>query len=507
MAFYEDQDEAQDPNAQTPGVQTQSSSSVITPNASGPGGSSAPAAKTNSPDRPGNFVNLQDYLNANKTQAAKLGDQASGVINQSADNARQSVSSLNQEASDKIKPVNSLSTDVSDRIKNNAESLSPDERTQVKNTEKATYQGPQAYTDLNGYQAAADATQKASQNIDNSGTEQGRMGLISQINSKPRTQGMNVFDNALLQAGGGREKLAQASTANQDVKGGLDSASQAIQGQIGRADDPSTPDIDESAGAIGTTNKAQADASKTVQDALSAWSAGFQPKVTQAQQGLVDLQNRVTGDISDNPYNLSDETMNLLGLNRGERVFNNNLSGYLTQASPSDVNAANVASPEDYARYAALADLAGDQSNILDPANIGKAGTAPTMTADPQKLKQDIEKSQVAYDNAYKNSTDNVVMSDFIPPDRDGHGVAQGAFSAAAGMTPEYIENVYIPQLKQKTTSDWDEHAFVWAADALQKSVDQWRKNQGYNNIVNGYGTGGDLVAPPTFNGGFKNKI
>ncbi len=142
MAFYNSQeDENQQANSSSPGAQTQSSgSSVITGNSGT--GSSAPGAsapKTNSPDRPGNFVNLQDYLTANKTQASKLGDQASGIINQSADTARQGVSTFNQEASDKIKPVNYLSSDVTNKIQNSAEALSPEERAQVKSTENTKY--------------------------------------------------------------------------------------------------------------------------------------------------------------------------------------------------------------------------------------------------------------------------------------------------------------------------------------------------------------------------------
>lgn len=484
MAFYnsqEDEDQ-QNANASSPGVQTQSGSSVITGQGAGGG---APQQKAAAPDRPGNFVNLQDYLNANKTQAGKLGDQASGVINQSADAARQGVSSFNQEASDKIKPINSLAPDVSDKIKNGAEQLSPEERAQVKSTQSARYQGPSAYTDLNTYQSAADSTQKASQNIDNSGTEQGRMNLVSQINSKPRTQGMNVFDNALLQSGGGREKIAQAATANQGVKGGLNTATQAVQSQIGRADDPSTPDIDESAGAIGQTNKAQADAYKQVQDALGAWTSGFQPKVKQAQDNLVGLQNRVTSDIGDNPLNLSDETMNLLGLNRGQRVFGTDLNSYLKQANPSDINAANVASTEDYARYGALADLAGEQSPLLDPKNASMAGNTPGLTADKQKLQADIGQSEQNYDQAYKTPGGVNEFGD-LPPEY-------------AGYSPEYLENVILPRLQQ---------GGYGGASEVRSALDRWKASQGYNNIVNGYGQNNDQTTPSTFPGsGSRHKF
>jgi hypothetical protein len=509
MAFYdaeEDQDQ-QAANAQGPGVPTQSGSSVIT-GAQGSGGSSAPQAKSQAPDRPGNFVNLKDYLNANKSQAGKLGDQTANVINQSATSARDNVSALNQEASQKIQPTQFLSSDISNRIRNNAESLSGDERQGVKNTEKATYQGPSSYADLNSYQAASDATKKATANIDNSGTEQGRMGLISQINSKPRTQGMNVFDNALLQSGGGREKLSQAANANRDVRGALDSSSQDITGKIGRADDPSTPDVDESTGAIGQTNKARLDSLNTVQEALGAWRNGFQPKVSQAQQTLSDTQNRLTQDIANDPLHLNDETMSTLGLNRGDRIFGADLNSYLNPASPSDITAANVASPEDYARYGALADLAGEQNLLLDPNNAGQAGTAPKASANSQKLRSDIEKAKQAYDSQYSSARAGVLDPSFmsgVPGEPGGYeGAGSAIGSGLSTATPEELESKWLPAMKNfVNASPWNGWMSNWIS-GVEKSLDQWKKNQKYNNVVNGW-NGQDEA--PTFSGRIIKKV
>lgn len=482
MAFYDEEEDQQDPNAQQ-SVQNPNSS-VITGTPGG-GGGSTPGAKANAPDRPGNFVNLQSYLSANKSQANKLGDQAAGVINQSADQARQGVSALNQEADEKIKSVGMLGDDVSNKIQTAPETLTPEERQQVKSTKAATYQGPESYVNLNSFQQASDSKQKAQQNIDNSGTEQGRMGLISQINSKPRTQGMNVFDNALLQSGGGREKLSVAANANQDVKTGLDQATEAIQGKIGRADDPSTPDIDESAGAIGQTNKSSADALKKVQDALSGWTSGFQPKVTQAQQNLVDLQNRVQSDIGDNPLQLDDETMQLLGLSRGQRLYNNNLSNYLKPASPTDINAANVATNEDYTRYAALADLAGDQSLLLDPANASKAGTAPKMTADGEKLQGDINQAKSNYDASFKTVG---ALNNYAG------GGTPGYYSE--NYTPEQIEQEIIPMMLGPLP-EWSAPASRQMAAVLKEAIEKWRADQGWNNVVNGFGLDGNMEEEP----------
>lgn len=514
MAFYDENDEEEKgADAQGGGVQTSAESGVISGSGGAGGSPQAPAQAQGAPDKAGNFVGLKTYLDANQRQAGKLGDQAAGVIGDSANQARQGVSALSQEAQEKVKPVGMLDQGLGQKLQSGAENLSGDERNAIKKTASSTYQGPQTEMDLNAYQNAADSTNKAVQNINSSGTEQGRMGLISQINAKPRTQGMNVFDNALLQAGGGREKLAQAATANQDVKGALGSAGEAIRGQIGRADDPNTPDVDESAGAIGQTDAARNDASKRVQDALSTWRSGFEPKVAQAQQALVDSQNNITKDIGDNPYNLSPETMQALGLSGDTHLYDLDLNSYLQPASPSDVNASNVASAEDYARYAALADLSGDKSGILKQENAGMAGTAPKMGVNFSKLNQDIKGAGKSFDQKFNNY--QMSENDFAPAfaSSDVHKPNVTALTMPAmNKSPAWLENVYLPHLQQLAqagqlpkasdplfggtggiTSDWNGddsqgfgmQTFQRAIKGLTESLSKWKSNQYYNNVVN----------------------
>lgn len=460
MAFFREDEELQDEEGGGQGATAPISAGSAVISSAGGGPSPNPGQKA--PDKSGNFVGIHKYLEANKNQGAKLGDQTAGIINQSAQDARTKVGELSSAADQAIKPVMGLSDDVKGKISSGAETLSAQERQQIKDTAAAQYKGPKAATDLgDAYTNAQKASQTATQNISNADTEQGRMNLVTQINSKPRTTGMNVFDNALLQAGGGREKIAQAAGQNQDVKGALDQATQEIQGKIGRADDPNTPDVDESTGAIGATNKAQADAYKSVQDAMNAWKQGFQPKVAAAQQGMIDQQNRVTQDIADNPYGLSEETMALLGLNEGDQLFGIDLNNYLGSASPSDISAANVASAEDYARYAALADLAGEQDLMLRPEDSSMAGKIPQYAPDTMRLKQDRAAAQQAYDNAYKNSRGGIFQN----------------------FTAQEVENSVLPyyrNLAANTSGDFYQNLL----NQIQSSFDQWQRNQLIGNVV-----------------------
>lgn len=491
MAFYqENEDEQQDPN-QAGGIQTSQSSGVIGADGStGQGASPSQPKAANSPDKPGNFVGIQQYINANKPQASKLGDQTAGVINNSALQAQGAIQGLTSEASEKIKPVASLSDDVKNKINSGAEVLNPEERRQIKSTTAAQYQGPQQVADLQSYQSAADATNKANQNIENSGTEEGRMNLISQVNTKPRTQGMNVFDNALLSAGGGREKLAQAAQANAGVKDNLLQAQGAIQGQIGRADDPSTPDVNEATGAIGQTNAARDDAYKTVNDALTNWKSAFQPRVQQAQQDFTGLQQRVTQDIADNPYGLDQETLQALGLGGGERLFNLNLNDYINPGSPSDINASNVATSEDYARYGALADLAGETNPLLDQANIGQAGKAPKFSANSQKLRDDIMNAMNSYNNKYETEKGGILNNSYLSPDLSYYAPMQNA-------TAKELQDQWLPYFQNLAQNPDVSSGFGNAAlnkmmaDGIRASIEEWQKGQGYTNVATSNQSGG----------------
>lgn len=317
------------------------------------------------------------------------------------------------------------------------------------------------------------------------------MGLVKQVNTKPRTQGIDTFDNALLQAGGGREKLATIADQNKDLTGLMDQTSTNIQNKIGRADDPNTPDVDESSGAIGQTAKSQADAYKTIQDALNNWKTGFTPKVSQAQQQLIDQQNRISQDIANNPYSLDQETMDLLGLSSGQRVFGTNLGEYLNQVNPGDINASNVASAEDYARYAALADLAGDQSNILNPENAAMSGTAPKLSANQTKLQQDLAAAQAGYENLYGNARSGVLNSSYLlnPNAQEGYaGYIPGAMTDRRDLntaTPKELEEFWLPLFTQAANNyGANRGAYDETAAAIQRSLDDWKSNQSYNNVI-----------------------
>lgn len=479
MAFYKDEEEeGQDPASQQGGVSLGGETATLSPGAGGGGqGPMGPQGAAGAPDKSGNFVGITKYLNANKPQAAKLGDQAAGVIDTSANQARDSVNTLNQEADEKIKGTGSLGADILGRIKTGAETLSDQERDVAKKTAAAQYTGPKAVTDLSNYQGAQKATQTATQNIQNSGTEEGRMGLISQINSKPRTQGMNVFDNALLQAGGGREKLSQAAERNKDVPQALDLASQNAQTKIGRADDPTTPE-NEAAGAIGQTAASKDEAYKTIQDSLAAWKQGFQPKVTDAQNRIAQQRASLVGDVGDNQLDLDQETLDLLGIRAGQGIYDLKLADYLGNTSPSDITAEGVAGDEDFARDAALSDLAG-QAGLLDQSKRGEAGKAPTLAADKERLRSDLTGKEQAYQQAYTGARGGSVTTNSVLGAM-GLDPANPLGAQLFNATPQEIEQVWIPKF-----ANGSDGYLRSKAPLLEQALAKWKGDNFSGNVVN----------------------
>lgn len=287
---------------------------------------------------------------------------------------------------------------------------------------------------------------------------------------------MNVFDNALLQSGGGREKLAQVAQANQDLVPMLDSTTQSIRSQIGRADDPSTPDVDESAGAIGTTNQVQKDSYQKIQDALNSWKTGFTPKVKSAQDDLTARQNAINQDIGGTDYLYNQNTLDQFGLQDGDHLYDVDLKNYIQNVSPSDINAANVASAQDYARYAALADLAGDQSGILKPEDVSKAGTAPNFTIDSVKLKGDL----AAKAKAFNDTLDS----------KGGIGSVLGiqlGNSSVIGNTN--LKDLSIREAEQFLTDLKNQYGRGSELvnnyyDAIMPKIAEWKSSQFYNAIA-----------------------
>lgn len=460
MAYYEDDDlEQQDPNApQQTGPQ---GSGVI----QGGGVSGAPQAPT-APDRGSNFVGINQYINANKPQAEKLGDQASGVITNSANQARESVNNLNNEFNQKAGSAQTIDQGVLGKV-NQAETLGDQEKEQIKSAYNAQYGGPNSLQDLSEqYNDAGKKLSTAKQNVEASNTEEGRQGLVTQINSKPRTAGINNFDNILLQTGGGREKLAQAASANQDV-------TQDVLAQNNLAAQQKAADI-----------KSQTDATRqqtqgAVTSASQSLGKSLEQRLKEMRDGTTAKNNAIAQDLGDNAYGLDQETMDALGLSDGVRGYGIDPNSYLKQGDVNSMNIGNVAKQEEYARSQALADLAGGQG-LLDQANISQAGTAGMYGSnfDKERLKGDIEKKDADFQKTYK--TDKGVAEQFLNQERKNLGFTQ-VDPNLKGATLEEIESKWLPEYRKYSQSRPGDELSKRSLLALENTIANFKNAAGYN--------------------------
>lgn len=393
MAYYNDQDDEQlknDPNAPA-GVQTAGESGTITgQGAGGPGGAATAAAEPQStgasPGASGQFVGIKQYLDANKPQSAKLARDVSGYAEGLGNEARsqlekgtnsfnqavdQNTVNLNQELVDqaKIDPV---------KIANDKDQLD-----QFKKMRDAQYKGPSSFDESEFFQPVKLAVNKATEAASNTGTESGQKQLLSQLQTAKKgkvNQGALSFDSALLQADpNAKNILAETRKGLEDIPGNLTKAQEDALKRVSgatQASDATKSAIQSSfSGDTGVQSLLEKELQKKAQDASNQSKA-------QADQTMSLLKSGAEP---------SDEQLKLLNITRGkwneltgdrallESEYGVNpykdLSVYGTVKNPeTQINAQNIASADDYARYAALNELMGTQNTFLsDPS---KAGTA-----------------------------------------------------------------------------------------------------------------------------------
>lgn len=369
MPFYDDEKdfkEEDNTEASGTGQPIGAQSAIISGQGSNPSAAqnSSPNATTpQAGDRSGSFVNLKDYLNANKSQANKLGSQVAGQVEGQVEDATKAVGTFEEAGKKASSSPVQIGEDTFNTISNQADKLTEQEKIDIKKAQQG-YQGIQDFTQVgNLYTDAASATDKAEESLGLSQTEEGRQDLIKNLNPQSqRTSGMNVFDAMLLQTGGGREKLNEVFNKNPNVFGNLNTAignvqsnietnkeaSEALKSRIASTvgqradsvkDDPSTPDIDESkvgTGAFGILLKY-----------LQDKAGGIDPKTA---------YNTALGALAGDT--LPEEVRKALGLEVGDSLYDIDLSNYVSQ-NPAAATIQDVAGAEEVARYQALLDLAG----------------------------------------------------------------------------------------------------------------------------------------------------
>lgn len=287
----------------------------------------------------GNYANIQSYLDANKDQGDQMGQTIASNISTKAEDATNKINTLNSKA------PTAAAYDPNEAY-NNLGSLTDEQKATYKQ-EKATggYDGPTTVDKVDGYADTQKATTDAASLVKNAGNEYGQQQLLKDTYARPQySAGENKLDQVLLQnSAGSKAAIEGVSNKYADLEKLFNETSKNVGNSI---------------------NSANTQALANKQNILAAeqnqWKNLVDPIQARAAQMNIDnpaLINRITQDASDNK--LSDETLSLLGLTPGQKIYDMNLGSYITP-NQTQVGLNQAANSQERSKYQALADLVGD---------------------------------------------------------------------------------------------------------------------------------------------------
>lgn len=392
MAYYNDQDEQQsvDPNAPAV-VAPGGESGTITGQASGganagAAGASETPATTGAPGASNQFVGIKDYIQANQPQTAKLAGDVSGYVNELGNQARSQLQTGQQGFNQAVdQNTIGLNQDLFNEATSNPYAVAQDQAKlqEFKKQRDAAYQGPNSFDQSDFFQPVNQAIQKATQASANTATESGQKQLLAQIQNAKKgkvNQGALAFDASLLQSDPNSKAILEKTRKGlEDIPQALTAAQEAAlekAGQGAKATEATKAAIQ---GAFTGDKGLQTSLEKDLQQ--KALSAIGQSKA-QADQTMALLKSGATPSAAQ--LNLLDITQDQWNALTGDRSYLQNtygvnpyadLSTYGTIKNPeTQINAQNIATADDYARYAALNQLMDTQNNFLsDSSQAGKA--------------------------------------------------------------------------------------------------------------------------------------
>lgn len=475
------------------------------------------------------FTNIQKYIAANKGAGEKLAgrigqdvERSEGAVKKAVDDTG-AVGNQIQAEKDRIAQASGFAQQVNTdptQLLGNLDAFS-----QLRTGQTAAGQIQQA--GQTAFDTAQSKLNTLNEQAKMAGTEGGRFQMLQQALGRPTyNKGQQRLDQLLVQSGGGGVlgKLQQDSAAAaQAAKGTLGTAQTGFTkglGEVGtlatdaqklikdtlgglgaQADDPNTPDVDESKGA-GAFGNLQAALQKRASDfttdqgkLLSEIQSGVSD--TDAQKAYADLQkekqNADNGnwlqqrfaqekaahpEIADsflmdqvvNPAyknyrealdarlsstpdpginahadEFSERALKMLGLQAGQQLYDTNLSKYI-QASfnPNLVNEQAVAKDADLQRYKALNALAGTTGTYLQP---GQIDTAQGVQLSTGTLLDDLAKAKQTYSGVPQQLDQTYQSLSTNPYSNSDTGAGWGAQvftpGASQAQVAQNIQNLY----------------------------------------------------------------
>jgi hypothetical protein len=384
MAFYDQNDEEQiDPNAAPAAAPTAPGSAVISGQGAGDSGGVQPASSATGSSNPGNnFVGIRQYIDANKPQSEKLGNEVAGKVQGVINTANEDVSALQgqfKSLADQGQIANAQGAENEAKsIVNQAatgaagQNINDQSKQRYGEIANASYRGPDKLEDTELYQPAyaklSEAQKYADLSKDSSGTQQ----LMQELYKSPKNlSGASRLDSYLLNSDSNKEKLAQA----REQVSGLNTNFQNVS--AGAADyAKQQKDLAEQIRASAQKYLTGTSDSQGVQQQKLAQVQNEINKIQYGPDGIANTADDATGGW-DSTYNklikdlgvggsrgsqidLTPEQAALLGVSEGSNVFNELLNpGTFNQYVSKQVADPNkLVSKDEQAQLAALDALA-----------------------------------------------------------------------------------------------------------------------------------------------------
>jgi hypothetical protein len=292
------------------------------------------------PQKSGQFQNIQQYLQANQPQAQQMAGKVAGQVETAATEAQKAGEQLASEAPKvgEYKPVEILGQVT----QGTAAPTAQEQYTKTRQT--GGYEGPQDVTGLGSYAQEQQKAAKAQEAVQAAQTETGQRGLLQQAYGRAGyggQSGQNILDQALFaQSQAGRETI---SGLGQKYAGLAD----VLKGYETQAGQQLKASQEQAAKNIAAFAPAETAARTGIISPIEqrAAEANKQLEYQAAAEDLQDLQ-------------LSPETMAMLGLTEGQRVYNANLGSFIG-APTAQATVQNIATEQERQKYNDLMNFIG----------------------------------------------------------------------------------------------------------------------------------------------------
>lgn len=299
----------------------------------------------------GAFTNLNKYLDANQEQAGEMGNKIVNSVESVASGAQNKINGLAQEKQ------NTTQVDTNKYLSDPTKNSDEDIQNYQQLRSNGGYSGPNDISGTTNYGEALKQTENAYQKVQNAGTEEGRIQLLQDEYKRPTySRGSQVLDNLLLQ--GNEQSKNSLNDINQKYSG-LKTQLETTATDVGNSINQSKLQALENKKLINTAEE------ETWNNLINP----IQQRAVQYNADSKDLVNRIGQDLQDET--LTDETLRLLGIKEGQKLYDMNLNSYVTP-DLTEAGIDNVANADERAKYLALQRLIQDPSRTQITAD-GKA--------------------------------------------------------------------------------------------------------------------------------------